>query len=442
LEQFWVEETRREFQIFTNQVNFIWLNDLSFDEMLNRVAALPAPSAILYALLAVDADGVPHEENRALENLRAVANAPIFGLADGVLGHGIVGGPLLSNRDLGRRAAEVAIRVLRGETPANIKTPPLGLATPVYDWRELQRWGISETRLPPGSAVEFRGPTVWERFYWQIISGCFVLLLQASIISWLLIERHRRQRAETESRSRMLEIIHMDRTTVAGALSASVAHELNQPLGAILSNAEAAEMLLEENPPDLGQVKEILGEIRQADQHAADIIAHFRKLLKRGIDIDLQEFDLNEAIAGALRILSPEARRRGIALNPKGVHFALPVRADQIHVQQVLLNLATNGMDAMNEAASGRRELGIETALNGEAQVEVSVSDTGTGIPNDRLKDIFKTFYTTKQQGTGLGLSIARTIVETYGGKIWAENRARGGAVFRFTLPLVKPHPA
>ena len=225
-------------------------------------------------------------------------------------------------------------------------------------------------------------------------------------------------------------------------MSASVAHELNQPLGAILSNAEAAEMLLEANPPDLGQVKEILGEIRQADQHAADIITHLRKLLKRGSDIDLQEFDLNDAVTGALRILSPEARRRGVALNPKGVDFALPVRADQVHVQQVLLNLATNGMDAMNEAASGRRELGIETALNGEAQVEVSVSDRGTGIPNDKIKDIFKTFYTTKQQGTGLGLSITRTIVETYGGKIWAENRAGGGAVVRFTLPLVKARPA
>jgi C4-dicarboxylate-specific signal transduction histidine kinase len=358
------------------------------------------------------------------------------------LGQGTIGGPLLSNHELAQRAAGVAIRIFSGQTPGDIKTPPLGLGPPVYDWRELQRWGISEARLPPGSTVEFRGPTVWERFHWQIVLGCIVLLLQAAIISWLLIERHRRQRAELESRSRQREVIHMDRATVAGALSASFAHELNQPLGAILSNAEAAEMLLAANPPDLAQVKEILHDIRQADQHAADIIGHLRKLLKQRSEIEVQEFDLNDAIAGALQILSPEARKRGVVLYPNGLHRVLPVRADQIQLQQVLLNLATNGMDAMDKTGPGTRELAIETALQGDSEVEVSVSDTGTGIPNEKLKDIFKTFYTTKQQGTGLGLSISRTIVETYGGTIWAENRARGGAVLRFTLPLVKARPA
>jgi signal transduction histidine kinase len=124
------------------------------------------------------------------------------------------------------------------------------------------------------------------------------------------------------------------------------------------------------------------------------------------------------------------------------VHGAIPARADQVHLEQVLLNLATNGMDAMSTCAPDFRKMSIQTALVGTSDVEVSVLDSGTGIPNDRLKNIFETFYTTKPEGTGLGLSIARTIVETYGGKIWAENRNAGGAVFRFMLPLAKARAA
>jgi signal transduction histidine kinase len=134
--------------------------------------------------------------------------------------------------------------------------------------------------------------------------------------------------------------------------------------------------------------------------------------------------------------------KRGVALSVNGVPGVVRVRADQIHLQQVILNLAMNGMDAMLESVPGTRKIDVQTAVIGGAEIEVSVADSGAGIPSDKLKDVFDTFYTTKQYGTGLGLSIARTIVETYGGKIWAENRTGGGAVFRFTLPLSEPRPA
>ena len=133
-----------------------------------------------------------------------------------------------------------------------------------------------------------------------MIAILLAVLLQAAVIGWLLFERYRRRRAEFESRGRMREVIHLNRTAAAGALSASIAHELNQPLGAILSNAEAAELLLAANPPDLDQVREILGDIRQADQRAADIIQHLRNLLKRKGEVELREFDLNDAIAGSI----------------------------------------------------------------------------------------------------------------------------------------------
>jgi signal transduction histidine kinase len=163
-----------------------------------------------------------------------------------------------------------------------------------------------------------------------------------------------------------------------------------------------------------------------------------KKLLKGRSEVEAQEFDLNKAIADAIHILTPEAKKRKVALLATGIQEPLPVRADSIHLQQVILNLARNGMDAMSETAQGAHTITIQTALPRALTVEVSVSDSGTGIPEHKLRDIFNTFYTTKEHGTGLGLSIARTIVETYGGKIWAENRSVGGAVIRFTLPLIR----
>jgi signal transduction histidine kinase len=149
----------------------------------------------------------------------------------------------------------------------------------------------------------------------------------------------------------------------------------------------------------------------------------------------VQEFDLSEPIADALTVLSPEAVKRNITLRTNVIQQPLPVRADRIHIQQVIVSLVTNAMDAMCDTPLDGRAIMIEVALTNGSQVETSVSDTGTGIPEDKLNQVFDTFYTTKKHGTGLGLSIARTIVENYGGKIWAENRTAGGAVFRFTLP-------
>ena len=177
-------------------------------------------------------------------------------------------------------------------------------------------------------------------------------------------------------------------------------------------------------------------DIRQANSLAMNVIRNLRNLLKRQGHI--QECDINGVIADAVQLLSPEANRRNIDLHVGGTEGALLVRADPVHLQQVVLNLVTNAMDAMADSAQGARKITVRTGLAGESTVEVSVSDSGTGIPEHKLGEIFETFYTTKEQGTGLGLSVARTIIETYEGKIWAENQPGGGAVFRFALPSIR----
>jgi signal transduction histidine kinase len=437
-----LEQARSEFGAYEGRFSFTYLTKLPLRELLAQVSHLPSQTIVLYTTLFRDGTGEPFVPHDVAERLSAASNAPVYGFLDQYLEHGLVGGHLYSVAMHGVAAARLGLRVLDGAEPSELPVVAFGASETLFNWGQLKRWGIDESRLPPGSKIRFRPLTAWDQYGWQIIAIFVALLLQAAAISWLLFERHRRKRAELESRGRMLEVIHLNRTAAAGVLSASIAHEINQPLGAILSNAEAAELLLTGNPPDLNQLKEILGDIRHADQRAAEIIQHFRKLLKRKSEFELQEFDLNDAIARAVRILSPEARKRGIALSTSGVAHSLPVRADPVHLEQVILNLATNGMDAMNQVVPGARTMSIQTASNGRAEVEVSVTDSGTGIPHEKLKDVFATFYTTKQEGTGLGLSIARTIIETYGGKIWAENRGGGGAIFRFTLPLAETGPA
>jgi len=435
-EKSWVEELRRHAQPITDRVRFVWLNELPLAEIQRRTATLPSASAIFFAPPSVDAAGVVYEEDGALARIHAVANAPMFSYVDGFLGQGIVGGLLISLPDTSRQVASVAFRILQGDAPDRITTPPIE-AKPAFDWRELKRWNISENSLPAGSEIRFRTPTVWEQYNIQIIAVAAAILMQSILITGLLFEGHRRRLAEFKSRQRLMDMAHMDRAASAGALSASIAHELNQPLGAILSNAEAAEMLLSGKIPDVDQVMDILADIRRDDERAGEIIKRLRGLLKKE-EIRLQAIDLNDLIDDVLRLLLPEAAKRGVALMTHRENAALSVLADRVHLQQVVLNLAINGMDAMLNCP--RRMLTVGTSRFSESEIELSVADTGPGIPKDRLKGIFEWFFTTKDQGTGLGLSIARTLIETYGGRIWAENREAGGAVFRFTLPLTKAH--
>jgi len=439
IERYWVEQIRDELKPFNDRIVFTWLNDLSLDQMIKRVAALPPRSAIFFGILSVDAAGVPHEEAKALRELHAAANAPIFSYGDAFFGDGIVGGPLGSIENVGRQAAGVAVRILGEEAPGSIKTAPIGFVTPKFDWRELQRWNISESRLPEGSEVHFRDPSLWEQYRPQVTAVVAALLLQAVIISWLLVERRRRYLAQAEASSRRREVVRLNRVTTANVLSSSIAHELNQPLGAILSNTEAAQILLRANPPDLGQIGEILSDIVRDEQRASEIIFGLRNLLNDRKEADLRALDLNDIVPELVKIVTPEITKRGVILRTALTPDTLPVRADPIHMQQVIMNLIMNGMDAM-EDEPGPRNLTIRTRRNAEYDfAEVRVSDSGKGIPEDKLTNIFDAFVTTKPQGTGLGLPIARTIVESYGGTIWGENRHRG-ALFSFTIPLAKTH--
>ena len=210
IERFWKEAIAKEVEPLANRVKLSWTDDLSFEALLKHASALPPQSAIFWELMIVDAAGVVHEGATPLTRLHAVANAPIFSYDESFFGNEIVGGPLLLAADSSRQTAAVAIRILIGEKPSEIETSVVQFASPIFDWRQVQRWGISESRLPPGSKIYFRDPTVWEQYRWQIMLITSVILIQAALIVGLLREHRRRQIAEAHSLQRVNELARMN----------------------------------------------------------------------------------------------------------------------------------------------------------------------------------------------------------------------------------------
>jgi PAS domain S-box-containing protein len=543
-------------------VRFTWLNDLSFEEMLTRVASLPPRSFVLLGLLLRDAKGVTYNQDEALVRLHAVANAPINGMYQNQIGLGIVGGRLYQGELEGVEAARVAVRILRGAAAADIPPQIIHTQKPRYDWRELQRWGISESRLPLGSLVEFRAPPVWQQYWAWIIGAVLVGALQVGLIALLGVNLGNRRRAERalreseerfrtvadsapvmiwmsgvdkrctffnkpwldfagapaepdmsdgwaegvhpDERARMLkdfaeafdtrqpfvldyrrrrhdgeyrwvsdhgvprydargkfagyigscsdvterrqaemeahdlrqDLTHMSRVATMGELTAAIVHEISQPLTAIRGNADAALRLIAAGKRDQGQMGEILEDIAASGRRAGQVIQHLRSLFKKG-EAERELLLLNDVVDEVVSLVGRDAAGlRDVAVERDLAPRMLPVSGDRIQLQHVVLNLAMNALDAMAEQEKRRRRLTVRTRAIGVGWVQLEVTDTGSGIPAEKLDSIFTPFVTTKAKGMGMGLAVSSTIVQAHGGTIAAENRPEGGAVFRVTLPV------
>ncbi|WP_426526245.1 sensor histidine kinase [Bradyrhizobium sp. McL0615] len=402
-------------------------------EIRKRVAELPERSAIVYSGVFSDGEGTYYPAATAMEMIAEAANRPIIVGTEALLAAGGIGGYGLIAAEIGADAGRLALRILDGEQAGEI-APVVWEARPLFNWKQMQRWNVSASDLPEGSEIRLREPTFFERYRWQSMAIFATLFLQAGLIAFLLHERHLRRDAEAEARKRMSELAHVNRQTTAGELSSSIAHELNQPLGSILANAETAEMMLKSENPDLAEIGEILADIKRDDQRAGEVIRRLRSYLTR-TPFEAKEIDLNLIIGEAFKFLSMQASARNIALYLQTSPGELRIRGDPVQLQQVILNLVVNSMDAMAGLPYGRTVIG-RTELNGGSTVEISISDSGPGIPPDKLAHVFDPFFTTKHQGMGIGLSIARTIILAHKGRIWAENQTGGGAAFRFILPL------
>src|SRR5688572_29978850 len=550
---------------FAGKLEVEYLLGLSADDLLDRVARLPAYSFVLYAPMgdgATSSEPLPHE---MAERLAASANAPVYGLHDDYVGRGIVGGYMVRSEQVGAEMARQTQLALRGEYAASVGNLD---GAYVVDSRALSRWKLDQARLPSGTELLFAPPSIWKLYQGWIITLLVLVAVQFALIVTLLIQSISRRRdrlalAETahrfqlarvagklgiwqwdleneqmivepelrellgydasdelpgdtstlifpddmpklrraardhaqgltpsfevqyrmldksghvrwflsrgqaliarhrligttiditerkhdeDERARTLnqlqeqrnELAHLGRAAMAGALSGAVAHELNQPLSAMMSNARAALQFLAKGSADRQEIKEILADIESDGRRAGEVIRHLRSLLRRG-EAQFETVHLDVIIDQVLRLIHSDL----VSHNIKVVHEAIagvpPISADSVQLQQVLLNLVSNACDALKGVNPRERRISIGVSLSGAARVRVSVSDNGSGFSDNNPEHLFKPFVTTKRSGLGLGLSISRSIVDAHGGRIWAENNRDAGATFYIDLAAATP---
>jgi signal transduction histidine kinase len=369
LSKLWVEEIRRDFAPFSDRIHFTWLNDLSLEEMKKKVATLPPHSAIFFGEVFVDAAGVPHERHTALASLHEVASAPIFGLFDTQLDRGIVGGPLLSIPEMSRRAATAALRILNGEKPESVETMPVTAGSPVYDYRELKRWGIEESRLPPGSTVLFRPPSLWTEYRGPVAVGLGLVVLQTALIGGLYLQRSRRLSAEEDARefARRLLTAHEDERR-------RLARELHDDLSQRLARLSIDAARVEKSLPASGE-KESARTMRKDLARLSDDVHALSYQLHPSV---LDDLGLNEALKVECEQFS---RRESIRARLTAFEAPSPLPSE---VAVCLFRIA---QEALRNVARHSRASGVSVAVTRvNGGVRMTVKDDGVGFVPAQLR--------------------------------------------------------
>ena len=422
------------------------LQDWSYESLIDSLRHIPPRTFLMFSSFSRDRNGRRFNPGDLIASLTRVASVPAYGIAGNWIGYGIVGGGVMDFADDGARTGRLLVRVL-GRGPGE-PLPPAELAvTPVVvDWRELQRWGLSSARLLPNTKVLFRAPSVWERYRLTIVITLGVVLLQSALLVALLLERRTRRQTqvalrESEARAaeQRLELAHLGRIAVVGELSAALAHEMNQPLTAILANARAAQRLLQADGGGTTELRAILDDIAADDRRAGEVINRVRGLVKKHETVR-QQLSPNEVVGEVLELARSDLQHRGVVVSTRLETPPPLVFADRVQLQQVLLNLIINACDAMGGTPPGERLMFVTTAAQ-DGKVRIEVRDRGGGVGPGALESIFTPFVTTKREGLGLGLTICRSIVKAHGGEIWATNNPEPGATLVLSLPLAQVAP-
>jgi PAS domain S-box-containing protein len=396
----------------------------------------------------------PEEAAPALQNFLFLRSAPVYVIA-----------ALIEQRSAVERAiqdSEKRFRSMANSTPALLwMTGPDKLATFLnaawlkFTGRPLEQelgngwledvhpedrqhcdefWDAAFDARRPGE-VEYRLRRHDGEYRWVLDQGLPRFAENGEFLGYIGSVLDITDRKEAEESNRALA--HVQRLAIIGELTAAVAHELRQPSAAILSNAEAALALLESGEAPSDEIREIVADIRRANLRANEVLGHIQDFLRKK-EARMEPLDLNAVVADVLLLVAGDARKRRVQIRTE-LHDGLPlVLGNRTHLQQVLLNLIVNGMDAMSDTPNGESRITIRTATNGNGHVEVAVADCGSGVPSSSLPRLFESFFTTRADGMGLGLSIARSIIESHNGRIWADNNDGGGATFRFTMQSVQ----
>jgi len=414
LERFWVAQCRKEWAPFTNRIRFTWLNKLPFDEMCRRGSALPPRSAIGYGFLAIDAAGVPHMEPEALSRLCAAANAPVFGVCEEQLGHGIIGGRLFSSSALGRATGRVAARILQGEPPATISPPVAGVGPPTFDWRLLHRWRIRESQLPPGSVIRFRQPSLWERYRWRILAVVAIMAAQGATIAGLVLQRVWRRRAETsacEVSGRLITAQEEERRRIARDLH----DDTNQRLALLSLELDLAART--ESPSEIAaKLETMAGQVRDlsSEVHKLSSQLHPAKLDQLGLVTAARTFCSELSAQSGLRI--------GFAHDD--INHELP--AEVVLCVYRVLQEALGNTVRHSHATEARAELRMTNQ-----HLRLTVSDNGRGFDPVQAR-----------RARRLGLLSMEERARLVHGSLDIRAEPGRGAVVRLTVPVSLRPPA
>jgi len=429
-----VEQARQEFRGYEDRLAFTYLTELTLPELLKELSRLPAGSLVLFSAYFQDGAGAPFVPHEVVSRVSAAASVPTYGALDLYLGRGIVGGSLFSMSEHGSAVAKTILDVLAGKPPVEPFSEPQASKL-LFDWRQMQRWGIAPWQLPAGSKILHREFSLWESYRWQIELVTAAVLFQAALIVWLLYEHRRRHVAETMVRNTRSELAYLNRRAGAGELSASIAHEVNQPLAAIVNWAAAARRWLSAQPPDMAAAREALAEIDASGRRAGDIIHNLRALFRRDAPAKAA-VDINAIVRTVLGLTTHELGKHGVEVTTRLADDLPAVNGVGIQLQQVVLNLVLNAIDAM-ASAGAPRQLRIVSETAEPGKVRLSIADSGAGIRPSDLDQIFEPMFTTKPRGMGMGLSISRSIIDSHDGRIRATNGPSRGATFHIELPAV-----
>lgn len=425
------------------------LNGVKFEFWTNRpmaeirvgVALLPKDRVVLLSPVERDVTGQPFYTAEVAEMLAQSASVPVYVLGAGLIGSGALGGSVVNNESLGTSAGKLATQALAGIPVSRIPIEVRTNGTLMVDWRALERWNIKQSRLPAGCVVRYRPHWRWEEHRTLILFIGAVLLAQAITIAALLVQRRLRRRAEAEIQLQRTELAHVARVSTMGQLSSALTHELNQPLGAILRNTEAAEIFLQSDGPNLEEVRAILTDIHRDVSRAGNVVDRMRTLFKRRSLVS-SRLDLGDLVQDTVALARPDAAARQIKLSVQIAPRLPAAQGDRVQLQQVLLNLILNGLDAMDTIPKSRRSLVVRVGEAEDGKLQVAVNDHGAGIAPADAAHVFEPFFTTKPNGMGMGLAISRTIVEAHGGDIRVKSNEQGGTTFTFTLPRMKQEKA
>ena len=446
---------RKALSSFEDSVEFLWLKGMPLNELTAAVRRLPRDSVILYLVEFQDRTGNSYVPATMLEVLSPAANAPIYGLWDTLLGHGVVGGRMVTIENDGFLAAQMAKRILKGDAPATVPVVDRRQNPALFDGRELARWGVDEDRLPVGSQVFHRAPSLWDEYQVWIIGTALLIGVQGLWILALILNRARlrrieaslkeentlRRAAEAASQKQQRKLEKFSKERSLGAMATAIAHEINQPLIAVQNYVFAAKQRLRSDGGETRKLGELLEKAGQQAGRVGDIIQRIRNLVTSDTP-DLHPASLHSIVERTIQMMRSEMENRGCEVKFRPSADLPLVLADELQIQLVLVNLLRNALRSVKGRENrDDRIIRIQARQISKREVQVEVVDRGKGIAPERAADLFEPFSSDKGDGMGMGLAICRLIIDAHGGRIWHEANSSGGAIFSFTLPLAREKP-